>query len=74
MPETKTKQIELSSEETISSDQNTKSDSEESLVGEEEEGNCGYGSCEPRFLQCCNNAKGFLVVYCFLVIVQGKIS
>jgi len=47
------------------------SGSELTLEGVEDEGNCGYGSCEPKFLRCCNNAKGFLVVYCFLVIVQG---
>ena len=68
------KQIELFSKETDSSNQNTRSDSEVSLVGEEKEGNCGYGSCEPRFLKCCNNAKGFLAVYCCLVVVQGKIK
>ena len=51
-----------------------RSTSEIALVDEEEEGKCGYGGCEPRFLQCCNNAKGFLVIYCFLVIVQGKIK
>ena len=52
-----------------SSSEESRSDLE--LVGVEDEGNCGYGSCEPKFLRCCNNAKGFLVVYCFLVIVQG---
>lgn len=41
------------------------------VIDDQEEGKCGYGSWEPRFLQCCNSAKGFLVVYCFLVIVQG---
>lgn len=52
--------------------QRSKSSSTSSLViVDEEEGKCGYGSCEPGFLQCCNSAKGFLVVYCFLVIVQG---
>ena len=41
-------------------------------VFDDEEGKCGYGSCEPKWLQCCNNAKGFLVCYCFVVIVQGE--
>ena len=44
------------------------------VIDDDEEGKCGYGSCEPGFLQCCNSAKGFLVVYCFLVIVQGRHS
>ena len=46
--------------------------SELPVYAEEKEGECGYGSCEPKFLQCCNNAKGFLVVFFFLAIVQGK--
>ena len=43
------------------------------IVGTED-GSCGYGSWEPGSLQCCNNAKGFLVVICLLITVQGKKS
>ena len=42
------------------------------LIDDGDEGKCGYGSWEPGFLQCCNSAKGFLVIYCFLVVVQGR--
>ena len=46
-----------------------------SLIEEKErEGNFGFGSCEPKFLQCCNNAKGFLVMFCLFAVVQGKIG
>ena len=31
----------------------------------------GYGSCTPDFIQCGNNAKGFLTCFCFFVVVQG---
>ena len=45
-----------------------------SLIEEKErEGNFGFGSCEPKFLQCCNNAKGFLVMFCLYAVVQGKL-
>ncbi|XP_063820142.1 solute carrier organic anion transporter family member 4C1 [Pseudophryne corroboree] len=35
------------------------------------EGPCGWGSFTPRFLQCCNNPKGYLVMYSLLAIMQG---
>ena len=41
------------------------------LMCDEEEGNCGYGSCEPKWLQVFNNPKGFLVLHCFVLVVQG---
>ncbi|XP_075037478.1 solute carrier organic anion transporter family member 4C1-like [Mixophyes fleayi] len=42
------------------------------LVKEEfKEGPCGWGSFTPRFLQCCNNPKGYLVIYSFLAVMQG---
>ena len=52
-----------------------RSGSEFSLVEEEEEkeGKCGFGSCQPKFLQCCNNATGYLIIHCLIVLVQGKI-
>ncbi|XP_076801290.1 solute carrier organic anion transporter family member 4C1-like isoform X2 [Clavelina lepadiformis] len=28
--------------------------------------------CKPKFLQCCNNAKGFLVIYSIFAIVAGS--
>ncbi|XP_077318460.1 solute carrier organic anion transporter family member 4C1 [Lithobates pipiens] len=38
---------------------------------EYEEGPCGWGRFTPRFLQCCNNPKGYLVMYSLLAIMQG---
>uniref|UniRef100_F6TIF0 Solute carrier organic anion transporter family member n=2 Tax=Ciona intestinalis TaxID=7719 RepID=F6TIF0_CIOIN len=38
-----------------------------------EGGRFGYGRFTPDWLQCCNNAKGFLVGYSFFVIVQGML-
>lgn len=36
------------------------------------EGPCGWGKFTPSFLQCCNNPKGYLVMYSLLAIMQGK--
>uniref|UniRef100_A0A8C5M0G3 Solute carrier organic anion transporter family member n=1 Tax=Leptobrachium leishanense TaxID=445787 RepID=A0A8C5M0G3_9ANUR len=40
---------------------------------EYEEGPCGWGSWTPRWMQCCNNPKGYLVMYSFLAIMQGTL-
>lgn len=39
---------------------------------EYEEGPCGWGRFTPSFLQCCNNPKGYLVMYSLLAIMQGE--
>ena len=71
MVDVKMKKSDSSSEEETTVDQ--QSDWDAPLVDEGlDEGNCGYGSCEPGFLRCCNNAKGFLVMYCLSVVVQGE--
>ncbi|XP_076801719.1 solute carrier organic anion transporter family member 4C1-like [Clavelina lepadiformis] len=49
------------------------SDVTSSSLLEEDLGRCGWGKFTPDALQCCNSPKGFLVVYCFLVIVQGML-
>ncbi|XP_018424986.1 PREDICTED: solute carrier organic anion transporter family member 4C1 [Nanorana parkeri] len=36
-----------------------------------EEGPCGWGRFTPSFLQCCNNPKGYLVMYSLLAVLQG---
>ncbi|XP_044131909.1 solute carrier organic anion transporter family member 4C1 [Bufo gargarizans] len=35
------------------------------------EGPCGWGKITPSCLQCCNNPKGYLVMYSLLAIMQG---
>ncbi|XP_063820143.1 solute carrier organic anion transporter family member 4C1-like [Pseudophryne corroboree] len=35
------------------------------------EGPCGWGSFTPRFLQCCNNPIGYLVMYSLLAVMEG---
>ncbi|KAE8635702.1 hypothetical protein XENTR_v10002710 [Xenopus tropicalis] len=40
--------------------------------GEEyKEGPCGWGSFTPSCVQCCNNPKGYLVMYSLLAVMQG---
>ncbi|XP_078491175.1 solute carrier organic anion transporter family member 4C1-like [Ciona intestinalis] len=51
----------------------TSSDIIEDEEDELEGGRFGYGRFTPDWLQCCNNAKGFLVGYSFFVIVQGML-
>ncbi|NWZ71781.1 SO4C1 protein, partial [Acrocephalus arundinaceus] len=36
-----------------------------------EEGPCGWGPCNPRALQFCNNPEGYLAAYSLLAIFQG---
>ncbi|XP_069820773.1 solute carrier organic anion transporter family member 4C1 [Dendropsophus ebraccatus] len=50
-----------------------KEDSHAHHVDEEEfkEGPCGWGNFTPSFLQCCNNPKGYLVMYSLLAIMEG---
>ncbi|NXR36142.1 SO4C1 protein, partial [Zosterops hypoxanthus] len=36
-----------------------------------EEGPCGWGTCNPRALQLCNNPEGYLAAYSLLAIFQG---
>jgi len=45
-----------------------------SVEVEDNAGECGWLGFNPSCLRCCNNAKGFLVMYCLFVIVQGKTS
>ncbi|XP_075710955.1 solute carrier organic anion transporter family member 4C1 [Rhinoderma darwinii] len=49
-----------------------KEDSESSHIDNEfKEGPCGWGKFTPSFLQCCNNPKGYLVMFSLLAILQG---
>ncbi|XP_078070846.1 solute carrier organic anion transporter family member 4C1-like [Mustelus asterias] len=45
----------------------------ETIEQEFEEGPCGWGNFTPKCLQCCNNAKGYLVFYSLLGIIQGTL-
>ncbi|KAM4710104.1 solute carrier organic anion transporter family member 4C1 [Discoglossus pictus] len=36
-----------------------------------QEGPCGWGRFIPNCLQCCNNPKGYLVMYSLLAVMQG---
>ncbi|KAB0362427.1 hypothetical protein FD754_006583 [Muntiacus muntjak] len=40
-------------------------------LSEYEEGPYGWGSFQPRALQCCNTPRGFLFHYCLLALTQG---
>ncbi|XP_056393508.1 solute carrier organic anion transporter family member 4C1-like [Hyla sarda] len=49
-----------------------KEDAHAHHVNEEfKEGPCGWGKFTPSFLQCCNNPKGYLVMYSLLAVMQG---
>ncbi|XP_056375829.1 solute carrier organic anion transporter family member 4C1-like [Hyla sarda] len=49
-----------------------KEDAHAHHVDEEfKEGPCGWGKFTPSFLQCCNNPKGYLVMYSLLAVMQG---
>ncbi|KAG9487976.1 hypothetical protein GDO78_007658 [Eleutherodactylus coqui] len=49
-----------------------KPDSQAHHVDEEfKEGPCGWGKFTPSCLQCCNNPKGYLVMFSLLAILQG---
>ncbi|KAG8598281.1 hypothetical protein GDO81_002544 [Engystomops pustulosus] len=49
-----------------------KKDSQDQHIEEEFiEGPCGWGKFTPSFLQCCNNPKGYLVMYSLLAVMQG---
>ncbi|NXD85615.1 SO4C1 protein, partial [Halcyon senegalensis] len=43
----------------------------ESGASDPEEGPCGWGRCNPKVLQLCNNPEGYLAAYSFLAIFQG---
>ncbi|XP_069608341.1 solute carrier organic anion transporter family member 4C1 isoform X2 [Ranitomeya imitator] len=48
-----------------------KESSQVNLIDEEiKEGPYGWGKFTPSFLQCCNNPKGYLVMYSLLAIMQ----
>ncbi|XP_073534044.1 solute carrier organic anion transporter family member 4C1 isoform X2 [Phyllobates terribilis] len=49
-----------------------KENSQTNLIDEEfKEGPYGWGKFTPSFLQCCNNPKGYLVMYSLLAVMQG---
>ncbi|XP_077145857.1 solute carrier organic anion transporter family member 4C1 [Ranitomeya variabilis] len=49
-----------------------KESSQVNLIDEEiKEGPYGWGKFTPSFLQCCNNPKGYLVMYSLLAVMQG---
>ena len=45
---------------------------EEEEEEEEETMTCGWRGWRPQWLQACNNPKVFLILLCWLVIVQGE--
>ncbi|XP_038661113.1 solute carrier organic anion transporter family member 4C1-like [Scyliorhinus canicula] len=53
----------------------SKSKPEKMEIAEEEfeEGPCGWGTFTPNSLQFCNNAKGYLLFYSLLGIIQGTL-
>lgn len=42
------------------------------LTGIEDEGDCGWSSFRPDFLQKFNNPAGYLCVYSIFLITQGE--